>query len=116
MRCLLAGKVEAIQVAAEALRKVMVQALGRPGRTVADGVAAGLAAVAVGIGDGACKGGESVAGFLAFKYVAPVGMSGWKQNKALKVSIFKPLFCLTPGRAREHQARWLTDSQRSGSR
>ena len=58
---------EAIQVAAEAFRKVIVHAKGGPAQIVAVGVAAGLTAVAVGIGYGAYKGGEKFAGFFSGK-------------------------------------------------
>ena len=60
----MAGEVEVIQVAVEAFKKIMVQAKGNPARIVAVGVAAGLAALAVGIGYGAYKGGEKVTGFF----------------------------------------------------
>ena len=60
----MAGDVEVIQVAVEAFKKVIVHAKGNPARIVAVGVAAGLAALAVGIGYGVYKGGEKVAGFF----------------------------------------------------
>jgi hypothetical protein len=61
----LAADMEVIQVAVEAFKKVIVHAKGSPARIVAVGVAAGLAALAVGIGYGAYKGGEKVTGFFA---------------------------------------------------
>ncbi len=60
----MAGEVEVIQVAVEAFKKVIVHAKGSPAQIVAVGVAAGLAALAVGIGYGAYKGGEKVTGFF----------------------------------------------------
>ncbi|GEM_PF-3055790 len=61
----MAGEAEVIQVAVEAFKKVMVHAKGNPAQIVAVGVAAGFTAVAVGIGYGAYKGGEKVAGFFS---------------------------------------------------
>lgn len=60
----MAAESEVIQVPVEVFKKIIVHARGNPAQIVAVGVAAGFAALVVGIGYGAYKGGEKVAGFF----------------------------------------------------
>ena len=53
---------DVIDFAVEVGKKILVHAKGSPARIVAVGVAAGIAAVAAGIGYGLWKGGEKLYG------------------------------------------------------
>lgn len=56
----MAHEEQVIEVALEVGKRVLVHATGHPAKIVAVGVAAGIAAVATGVGYGAFKGGALI--------------------------------------------------------